>query len=265
MVLLGNEGRATQNLVSRKAHQEMEMKMENDILCGKRFHPEMEDDNSNDEEEHVGGGSGNGIEEEIDDRVGGFNKDIPPVDDVCPICFDRFIIPCRSNCGHWFCASCILQFWLFRSSIKPCKCPLCSCRIVNLKPETSQLIQPPDDIVEVLKKVHQYNGLYISGLLGAFHRLLALPLFMGRVFRVLIDPDGLRCTYYIMRLLGLFLALIYERGEYEFIPTGGLGIQRTFDVGASVLVISLFFIGMGYRYVLRYRARRFAAMQTWDG
>ncbi|KAL0422269.1 UNVERIFIED_CONTAM: hypothetical protein Slati_3249800 [Sesamum latifolium] len=98
--------------------------------------------------------------------------------------------------------SCILQFWLFRSSIKPCKCPLCSCRIVNLKPETSQLIQPPDDIVEVLKKVHQYNGLHISGLLGAFHRLLALPLFMGRVFRVLIDPDGLRCTYYVMRLLG---------------------------------------------------------------
>ncbi|KAL0357170.1 UNVERIFIED_CONTAM: hypothetical protein Scaly_1402700, partial [Sesamum calycinum] len=162
-------------------------------------------------------------------------------------------------------ASCILQFWLFRSSIKPCKCPLCSCRIVNLKPETSQLIQPPDDLVEVLKKVHQYNGLYISGLLGAFHRLLALPLFIGGIFRVLTDPDGLRCTYYIMRLLGLFLALIYERGEYEFIPTGGLGIQRTFDVGASVLVISLFFIGMGYRYVLRYRARRFATVQIWDG
>ncbi|KAL0384588.1 UNVERIFIED_CONTAM: ATP-dependent DNA helicase Q-like 4A [Sesamum radiatum] len=213
MVLLGNEGRAAQILVSRKAHQEMEMKMENDILGGKIFHPEMEDDNSNDEEEHVGGESGNGIEEEIDDRVGGFNKDIPPVDDVCPICFDSFIIPCRSNC-----ASCILQFWLFRSSIKPCKCPLCSCRIVNLKPETSQLIQPSDDIVEVLRKVHQYNGLHISGLLGAFHRLLALPLFMGRVFRVLIDPDGLRCTYYVMRLLGAYISMTFSDSVVSCMP-----------------------------------------------
>lgn len=66
-------------------------------------------------------------------------------------------------------ASCILQFWMFRSSVQPCKCPLCCCRIVNLKPETSQLIEPPCDVDEVLKKVHQYNGLYISGVFGAFH------------------------------------------------------------------------------------------------
>ncbi|KAL8061167.1 hypothetical protein ABFX02_02G069900 [Erythranthe guttata] len=215
------------------------------------------------------------VEEEEEDIIreegiikgGGYNKEKAPVDDVCPICFDRFSIPCRSNCGHWFCANCILQFWMFRSSVQPCKCPLCCCRIVNLKPETSRnhiTIPADNNVAEVLKKVDRYNGLYINGVVGAFHIIVAMPLFMGRILRILMDPDGLRCIYYVMRLLGLCLALLYEKGEFEFIPTGGFGIQRAFDVGASILILCLFFVGIGYRWVLRGRVRRLAALQASD-
>lgn len=45
--------------------------------------------------------------------IGGYNKEIPPNDDVCPICFDTFSIPCRSNCGHWFCGKSV-NFIFFR-------------------------------------------------------------------------------------------------------------------------------------------------------
>ncbi|KAL6517737.1 hypothetical protein OROMI_033438 [Orobanche minor] len=202
--------------------------------------------------------------EEINDHYNAVDcdKNMPPADDVCPICFDRFTIPCRSNCGHWFCARCILHFWMFKTSIQPCKCPLCCRPITNLKPETCD--QPSDDVCEILNKVHQYNGLYISGMLGIFHRLLALPLIMRRIFRVLIDPDGLRCIYYGMRIIGLLLALLYEKWEFEFVPTGGLGIQRAFDMVASVLILTLLFIGLGHRFVLRAGARRMAGTRPRD-
>lgn len=36
-------------------------------------------------------------------RGKGFNQDKPPEDDCCPICFGEFKVPCRANCGHWFC------------------------------------------------------------------------------------------------------------------------------------------------------------------
>lgn len=37
------------------------------------------------------------------DRIGG-----PPVDDCCPICFGSFTVPCKANCGHWFCGSVLI-------------------------------------------------------------------------------------------------------------------------------------------------------------
>lgn len=30
-------------------------------------------------------------------------EDGPPADDCCPICFGDFTIPCKANCGHWYC------------------------------------------------------------------------------------------------------------------------------------------------------------------
>lgn len=30
---------------------------------------------------------------------------VPPEDDVCSVCHDRFRIPCQANCSHWFCGS----------------------------------------------------------------------------------------------------------------------------------------------------------------
>lgn len=30
-------------------------------------------------------------------------SETPPEDDCCPICFGSFTVPCRGNCGHWYC------------------------------------------------------------------------------------------------------------------------------------------------------------------
>ncbi|XP_051146428.1 uncharacterized protein LOC127262007 [Andrographis paniculata] len=197
--------------------------------------------------------------EEIRDRFGAYAEVRAPIDDVCPICFDGFILPCRSNCGHWFCASCIIQLWMFRSSIQPCKCPLCYSRIVNLKPEAHPPPFPPTAAAagydtNALKKVHHYNGLYSTGspALRAFHRIRSIPILLKRAFRVLLYPDALRCTYYILRLLGLFFALLYERWEFEFVPSGGLGIRRMFDTGATIIVVTLFLGSVGYPWLFRH-------------
>jgi hypothetical protein len=45
---------------------------------------------------------------------------VPPEDDVCSVCHDRFRIPCQANCSHWFCGSSLLLFLPDRSlSLSP--------------------------------------------------------------------------------------------------------------------------------------------------
>lgn len=34
----------------------------------------------------------------------------PPTDDVCPICFGNFDVPCRAPCGHWYCGEIFLSW-----------------------------------------------------------------------------------------------------------------------------------------------------------
>lgn len=45
-------------------------------------------------------------EEQMERDNGGERKresETPPEDDCCPICFSSFTVPCRGNCGHWYC------------------------------------------------------------------------------------------------------------------------------------------------------------------
>ncbi|XP_009787114.1 uncharacterized protein [Nicotiana sylvestris] len=201
-------------------------------------------------------------EEEVLNSRGESEK--PPEDDCCPICFGDFSIPCKTNCGHWFCASCILQLWRYRSTLQRCKCPIC-CRPINkLVPEASLLIQQEEDVIELLKKIECYNHLYIGGAYGVFLKVLAIPLLTRRILRSVMDglmnPDQIRLNYYLMRVLALLLSWIYCSCQFEFIPTGGLGIWRLFDLCAIFMVATFSLAGLYQRWVLRRRVRQLAIL-----
>ncbi|KAL2460512.1 RING/U-box superfamily protein [Abeliophyllum distichum] len=227
------------NLDRTRTHQEIETQVEKEI--------------SKEEE------SENQIAE---DGIG--KEDAFIIDNVCPICFDRFTIPCRTNCGHWYCGSCILEFWEFGPSIRPCKCPLCSCKITNLVPVISQHIGPEEDVIMVVQKVRQYNSLYIRGVRGFFLGLrIVTPHGPSFQMDLLLNALSWGKASCIVNKQAVVLPLLYETGEFEFIPTGGLGIPRMFDVGTNVLIFTFLIICIWRKWAARGRARRLAVLRTW--
>ncbi|PPD69580.1 hypothetical protein GOBAR_DD33541 [Gossypium barbadense] len=184
------------------------------------------------------------------EELGGNKRlsETPPDDDCCPICFGPFTVPCRSNCGHWYCGSCILQFWNYSSASKPCGCPMCTCMIVNLMPEASLEQQPQNqEVAEVLKSVRRYNLLFLGGACGFIQKVRELPFFIKRIFQGLMDPDTNDTYIAEIRLFA--------------VKFRGIGIGRVFDCSAIILILILRLVGIYRRRRLMQRVRRLAAME----
>ncbi|KAF7138857.1 hypothetical protein RHSIM_Rhsim07G0166200 [Rhododendron simsii] len=249
---------------------------EKEIPCGvaaKETPPDVERDKEIDSNER---------EKEIspNDKRG---KDTPPDDDICPICFDDFKIPCQTNCGHWFCANCIIMFWSHGSKFLRCKCPICSQSISKLTPEASLTLSLDDEIVEALEKVQGYNRhfeggvrcfiLFLRQLLfylrviwaetnaplhdnppmdaiqlskWIYHRIL----WLWRMFYIgLYDPDKLMFNYAIARTIALVMTEIYVSWDLDFIHGGILRVNCIFERCTLGPVVLLCAIGVYRRFV----------------
>ncbi|XP_018480938.1 uncharacterized protein LOC108851956 [Raphanus sativus] len=163
----------------------------------------------------------------------------PPEDDCCPICFSSFTVPCRGNCGHWYCGSCILQYWNYAAVSKPCKCPMCVRHITTLSPEASLQQRQEQEVKEVLAKIRRYNRLFVGGLTGFLQKLQELPLLIKRLVWHMMDPDTNTLYFHEVRIFAMLMSTLYTAAEFSFIPTGGFRIVTVFDYTAIAMILVL--------------------------
>lgn len=201
------------------------------------------------------GGSENGERGKNMSMVGaGYDhKNMPPEDDCCPICFDDFIFPCRTNCGHWFCSSCIMELWRYRASFKQCKCPICGCLILNLVLLSSLLIQPGEEVGKILRDIQLYNSINNRGLSGLLTKAVALPVLIRRGLWENLNLTMLGYICNSMHRIGLLLGILYEVFEFQFFPNGGLGIAVWFDMCIYGVVIFLLWNVIWQRWTMAMR------------
>ncbi|KAJ0262809.1 RING/U-box superfamily protein [Hirschfeldia incana] len=185
----------------------------------------------------------------------------PPEDDCCPICFSSFTVPCRGNCGHWYCGSCILQYWNYAAVSKPCKCPMCVRHITMLSPEASLQQRQEQEVKEVLAKIRRYNRLFVGGLTGFLQKLKELPLLLKRMVWHMMDPDTNTLYFHEVRIFAMLMSTLYTAAEFSFIPTGGFRIVTVFDYTAIAMILILRVVGIYRRRRLAQRVRHTAAAE----
>ncbi|XP_074275013.1 uncharacterized protein LOC141599036 isoform X2 [Silene latifolia] len=186
-------------------------------------------------------------------------KETPPNDDVCPVCFGDFTIPCRTSCGHWFCGSCILQVWNHGSPFQPCKCPMCCSHIKSLTPLASTNHYNEDGAEATLKTIEKYNHLFVGGIRGIIPKLRETPLLAKRMFRDMTDPDQAYSNqFHKWRCFAVVLALLYMISPFNFIPPD-VNIIQVCNCFAFLVVGFLKLHGVYTRRRSAQRARQMAA------
>ncbi|XP_061593813.1 RING-HC_RNF170 domain-containing protein [Cololabis saira] len=108
----------------------------------------------------------------------------------CPVCLHTASFPVQTNCGHLFCAPCLLTYWRHGSWLDAISCPLCRQKVsvlLNLFNESQSDQQSKD----VLGEITDYNKRYSGAPRRVSDYLCDAPLVLQLLLRGLGTMGGL--------------------------------------------------------------------------
>uniref|UniRef100_A0A8D3DDJ1 Si:dkey-183n20.15 n=1 Tax=Scophthalmus maximus TaxID=52904 RepID=A0A8D3DDJ1_SCOMX len=108
----------------------------------------------------------------------------------CPVCLQTASFPVQTNCGHLFCAPCLIAYWRHGSWLDAISCPLCRqkvsalCHLFNESRSDRQS-------KEVLGEITDYNRRYSGAPRRVTDYLCDAPLLLQLLARGLSTIGGL--------------------------------------------------------------------------
>ncbi|KAM9385855.1 E3 ubiquitin-protein ligase RNF170 [Pholidichthys leucotaenia] len=112
----------------------------------------------------------------------------------CPVCLQTARFPVQTNCGHLFCAPCLIAYWRHGSWLDAISCPLCRQKVIvlcNLFKESRSDKQSK----EVLGEITDYNRRYSGAQRRITDYLYDAPLLLQLLARGLGTMGGLVCLF----------------------------------------------------------------------
>lgn len=171
-------------------------------------------------------------------------REQPSAEDNCSICQEAFTHPCQANCGHWFCARCILAVWNHANTVtRPCRCPMCRRDVRVLLPPHERWPVRGDNQLQ-LDAVNLYNRRFSGLPVSTWQRIRDAPILLRHLFSRLSDP---REVVWLLRtgrviFLAFCFLVLYVLSPFDLIPEGMYGVLGLIDdilvIATGVLYIS---------------------------
>uniref|UniRef100_A0A672J036 Si:dkey-183n20.15 n=1 Tax=Salarias fasciatus TaxID=181472 RepID=A0A672J036_SALFA len=108
----------------------------------------------------------------------------------CPVCLQTASFPVQTNCGHVFCARCLITYWRHGSWLDAISCPLCRQK-VSLICHMFNGSRVDQQSKEVLLEITDYNKRYSGAPRRVIDYLCDAPLLLRSLARSLGTTGGL--------------------------------------------------------------------------
>ncbi|RWS28556.1 RING finger protein 170-like protein [Leptotrombidium deliense] len=163
------------------------------------------------------------------------------MDNQCPVCLNEPNHPVETNCGHLFCAQCIIVYWRHGTWRGPVPCPVCrqvvSVLLVcfrNPRNEDQQELQ------EMLHDINDYNRRFSGGPRPWLDYLWDLPTLLRHLSSEFFTVGGLMYMFRIRIVLCFVAAIMYLISPLDMIPEAVFGILGLLDDIFVVLLLAIY-------------------------
>ncbi|XP_045105915.1 E3 ubiquitin-protein ligase RNF170-like [Portunus trituberculatus] len=176
----------------------------------------------------------------------------------CPICMDPARFALETNCGHVYCATCIIQNWQTNFTITPMLCPYCRQEIILLLPCFSEGEVMAADVPAVMERervvaqVQEYNRMYSQHPRSWYGQLQDLPTILRHIWAELFTWRGILMAFKLRVILSVVMAVLYVVSPIDIIPEAFLGLLGLAD-DVVVIIIILIQVSIVYRTVVANR------------
>ncbi|XP_037105548.1 RING-HC_RNF170 domain-containing protein isoform X1 [Syngnathus acus] len=114
----------------------------------------------------------------------------------CPVCLQAASFPVQTNCGHLFCAPCLIAYWRHGSWLDAVNCPLCRQK-VSVMCQLFNESRPDQQSKDVLSQISDYNKRYSGAPRRIRDYLSDAPVLLQLAFRSPGTPGGLVWLFFL--------------------------------------------------------------------
>lgn len=164
-------------------------------------------------------------------------------DNQCPICLIEPHFPIETNCGHLFCANCIVVYWRQGSWTGAVRCPVCRQQVtLLLRCFTDSEIAEPErsERNNLLREINDYNRRFSGEPRPWLDYVWDLPTLLRHLTSEFFTLGGLMYMFRIRVVLCFLAALMYLISPLDMIPEAMFGILGLLDDLFVVLLLAVY-------------------------
>lgn len=166
--------------------------------------------------------------------------------DNCPICIEPIHLVTETNCGHLFCAPCIVAYWNHGNWYRGMNCPVCRQEVTVLLVSLTEAESATELASECLPQIKAYNRRFSGEPRTVMEYLMDFPVLLRHMFRQLFTVDGMVWMFRLRVILYLTLVALYVVSPFDLIPESAAGVLGFMD-DIILLIVVLIYLTVLYR------------------